>query len=109
MTGLRNEDNSEEEGEDKVEDKSKDKSEVKSEESEDESEDRSEDQGVRAGHLQADVAGAQADELHVVVHQPGHRAQHQVRALLVVQPPNEAHQRHLPPMKGYTRHPAIRG
>ena len=47
-------------------------------------------------HLEANIAGSQADQLHILLHQPGHNAQHQVCSLLVVQPPNEPNQRYLP-------------
>ena len=50
---------------------------------------------VSAARLQAGVARAQAHQLHILLHEPGHHRQHQVRALLEVQPAYEPYQRHL--------------
>ena len=50
---------------------------------------------VGAARLQAGVARAQAHQLHILLHEPGHHRQHQVRALLEVQPAYEPYQRRL--------------
>ena len=50
---------------------------------------------VSALHLEALVAGAEAHQLHVLGEEPVRGGQHQVGALLEVQPTNEADQRHL--------------
>ena len=55
---------------------------------------------VCVARLQAGVARAQAHQLHILLHEPGHHRQHQVRALLKVQPPYEANQRHLREQSG---------
>ncbi len=62
-----------------------------------------------AARLQARVAGAEADQLHALLHEPGHDRQHQVRALLEVQPADEADERRLrarlPPPVGRAQAP----
>ena len=53
-----------------------------------------------APHLEGGVASAQAHQLHVVApKQPRRDALHQVRPLLVVQPPDEANHQDLAPTK----------